>query len=143
MRNFLFLIIAFLLPSCLSAQERQKEGVDTLTTELKKEFAQITFEEQTYDFGGFSQAKEPVHKHTFEFTNTGNKNLYVLQAVSGCGCTTPKYTKDPVKPGETGKIVVRFDAKGQRFGSFRKSITVYTNDPRSYTRLFIKGNILP
>jgi hypothetical protein len=141
MKFLLLLIILF--PFSLSAQERLK-AVDTLSVrELKKEFAQITFEEQTYDFGEFSQAKEPVHKHTFEFTNTGTKNLYVLQAVSGCGCTTPKYTKNPVKPGEKGKIVVRFDAKGQRLGAFRKSITVYTNDPRSYTRLFIKGNILP
>ena len=130
--KYLLLCAAWAMPFLLLAQEQK-------ASDQKKEFAQITFEEQTHDFGEFSIMKEPVHKHTFVFTNTGEKNLYILQAVSGCGCTTPKYTKDPVKPGEKGQVVVKYDAKGQRPGSFRKSITVYTNDPRSYTRLFVKG----
>ena len=108
----------------------------------EKTFAQITFEgEQTHDFGSFSARRHPKHKHVFYFTNTGTQDLYILQAISGCGCTTPQYTKQAVPPGGKGKIVVLFNAKGQRAGSFRKSVTVYSNDPRSYTRLFITGVI--
>ena len=117
----------------LSAQEQETKAVAGQVS------AQITFDEQTFDFGEFSISKSLEHEHTFEFTNTGGSDLYILQAVSGCGCTTPVYTKVPVKPGEKGRVVVKYNAKGQNPGPFRKSVTIYTNDPRSYTRLFVKG----
>lgn len=66
-------------------------------------------------------------------------DLHILQVASGCGCTTPKYTKKPIKPGKKGSIKVEYDATGRRPGYYRKSVTVYSNDPSSYVRLFIEG----
>lgn len=104
----------------------------------------IVFEEREHDFGRFSPTgSDTLKTHTFTFKNIGDKDLIILQAVSGCGCTKPAYTKTPVKPGATGQLTVSYRGEGQRPGYFRKSVTVYSNDPRSYVRIFVKGELLP
>ena len=45
-------------------------------------------------------------------------------------------------PGDTGFVSVGYRGQGQPFGYFRKSVTVYTNDPRSYVRIFIRGELM-
>lgn len=95
------------------------------------------FDHQTYDFGKFSKKKKK--QHIFTFTNTGDAPLLILHIATGCGCTTTSYTKEPIQPGKKGEIKVQFDGSGLRSGVFRKSVTVYTNSPKNYTRLFISG----
>ena len=104
--------------------------------------ARIAFEESEHDFGTFSAEKDSLQTHVFTFKNTGDKDLVILHAASGCGCTRPIYTKTPVKPGATGTITVTYNGKGQIPGYFRKSVTVYSNDPRSYVRIFIRGKLI-
>lgn len=98
----------------------------------------IVFDHQTYDFGTIAEKQS----HTFTFTNKGNACLVLKYVATGCGCTTAEYTQEPVEPGKTGTVVVSFDPTAQRAGAFRKSITVYTNAPSKYTRIFIKGEII-
>ena len=92
-----------------------------------------TFKEMVYDFGTIKESKGQV-KHTFEFTNTGNTPLLVLDAVASCGCTRPSYTAKPVKPGKKGKIEVTFSPAG-RAGTFRKTIKVKNNSPEKVISL--------
>ncbi|MBQ4621035.1 MAG: DUF1573 domain-containing protein [Bacteroidaceae bacterium] len=106
------------------------------------EVPRIEFAEREHDFGKFAPVGTDTLKlHTFTFTNTGQKPLVVLRAVSSCGCTQPTHTLEPVMPGDTGIVTVGFRGEGQRKGRFRKSVTVYTDDPRSYVRLFISGEL--
>lgn len=100
-----------------------------------------TFKEMVYDFGTIKESKGQV-KHTFEFTNTGNTPLLVLDAVASCGCTRPSYTAKPVKPGKKGKIEVTFSPAG-RAGTFRKTIKVKNNSPEKVISLVITGTIIP
>ncbi len=102
----------------------------------------IHFEESVFDFGKISRSKHTKRTHSFVFENTGNAKLFVLHATSGCGCTIPKYTKDPVQPGKKGKVDVTFDAKGRPLGNFSKSVTVYINSVHSYVRIFVKGTVV-
>lgn len=95
------------------------------------------FDHHTFDFGKFP--KKDKKSHTFVFTNTGNAPLVILHIATGCGCTTTSYTKEPIQPGKKGEIKVQFDGSGLRPGVFRKTITVYTNSPKNYTRLAISG----
>ncbi len=79
---------------------------------------------------------------TFIFTNTGNEPLVISQVKSSCGCTVPTKPKEPIAPGETGKIDVKYDTSRQ--GPFRKIITVYSNSVENSTQpLRIKGEVLP
>lgn len=100
-----------------------------------------TFKEATYDFGTIKESKGPV-KHTFEFTNTGDKPLIIVDAVASCGCTRPSFTAKPVKPGKKGKIEVTFSPIG-RNGTFRKTIKVKTNSVNKIESLVITGTIIP
>ena len=102
--------------------------------------AEIKFDKTTHDFGTFS-AKNPVVSCTFTFTNVGDKDLVINQAMASCGCTIPEYTRKPVKPGEKGELKVTYNGTGKWPGHFKKNITVMTNGAVEKTRLYIEGNM--
>jgi hypothetical protein len=98
----------------------------------------ISFDKNEWDWGEFSE-DNPIQKCVFTFTNTGDAPLIINQAVASCGCTVPKFTKTPVRPGETGTINVTYSGKGKVPGHFRKSITVHSNGKPAIVRLYIEG----
>ena len=104
--------------------------------------ADIKFDKTTYDFGTFSE-NNPKVTCVFKFTNTGDDLLVIHQAVASCGCTVPSYTKEPIKPGESGEIKVTYDGKGKYPGHFKKSITIRSNAKTEMTRLYIEGDMTP
>ena len=109
-------------------------------TAMAQQPAEIKFDTLTHNFGKFSE-KEPVVNCTFTFTNVGEQNLVINQAIASCGCTVPEYTKDPIKPGEKGQIKVTYNGTGKFPGHFKKSITVRTNGKVEMTRLYIEGDM--
>lgn len=109
-------------------------------TAMAQEPAEIKFDTLTHNFGKFSE-KEPVVNCTFSFTNVGEQNLVINQAIASCGCTVAEYTKDPIKPGEKGQIKVTYNGAGKFPGHFKKSITVRTNGKVEMTRLYIEGDM--
>ena len=78
----------------------------------------------------------------FVFTNTGNEPLILSNVKASCGCTVPTWTKEPIMPGKTGTIKVRYNTNTSP-QSFTKTITVSSNSinaPR--LTLKIKGTIV-
>lgn len=102
--------------------------------------AEIKFDKTSHDFGIFTESNSKV-TCTFTFTNTGNKLLVIHQAIASCGCTAPEYPKEPIKPGESGKIVVTYNGEGRFPGHFRKSITIRSNAKQEIVRLYIEGDM--
>ncbi len=100
---------------------------------------EIYFETISHDFGTFPEENGKV-TCTFEFKNTGKADLVLQKVKASCGCTTPDWTKEPVKPGETGIVKATYNASG-RPGSFTKTITVTSNAGEK--RLTIKGEVIP
>lgn len=101
--------------------------------------AQIEFEETSHNFGTVNEnAGKAVCD--FVFKNTGTTPLILTDARAGCGCTVPEWDRQPVAPGEKGKIKVSFDPRN-RPGSFVKSITVNSNAANSVMSLTIRGNV--
>jgi hypothetical protein len=100
---------------------------------------EISFEEITHDFGTFPEENGKV-SCTFEFKNVGSADLVLQSVKASCGCTTPEWTKEPVKPGEKGVVKATYNATG-RPGSFTKTITVKSNAGEK--RLTIKGEVIP
>ena len=91
---------------------------------LNTAFAQeISFEEQTIDFGTIKRGSDG--NRIFSFTNSGVDALMIESVSSSCGCTIPKKPESPIPPGEKGEIQVRYDTN--RMGPFRKTITVKSN----------------
>lgn len=98
---------------------------------------QITINEEEHDFGIVSENGGPVSTD-FIVKNNMNEPILINKVRASCGCTTPKWTKEPIAPGKTGKITVTYNPQG-RPGSFSKTVTIMTsgNPERIVTR--IKG----
>jgi len=101
--------------------------------------AKIKFKTETVDYGEIAKGSDGVR--VFEFTNTGNAPLVISKVSSSCGCTIPKKPEDPILPGKTGEIQVKYDTN--RVGPIAKAITVISNAATPTVVLKIKGKILP
>ena len=105
----------------------------------------ITFLEPEHDFGQIEENGGNV-SHTFEFINEGDSPLVILSVKPSCGCTTPDWSKDPIKPGSKGYIVAEYNPKG-RPGVFRKSLAGGSNSETNSQKLststyiYIKGKV--
>jgi len=100
--------------------------------------AEFKFEKETYDFGKIPQGKPVTYE--FKFTNVGTEPLIISKVESSCGCTVPKYTTTPVKPGESGSINVTFNAA--QVAPFSKSVTIRSNAKTPLKSLYIKGEVV-
>ncbi len=100
----------------------------------------ITFDEERFDFGEVSEGE--VVAHTYTFKNTGNEPLIISRAKGSCGCTVPKYTTDPIGPGESGEMVVEFNTTGKR-GKKSQKVTITANTTPPQTFIYIEGNVNP
>lgn len=103
--------------------------------------AEIKFEKTSHNFGTFPESSPKV-TCSFKFTNTGDNLLVIHQAIASCGCTVPQYPKEPIKPGESGEIVVTYNGSGKFPGHFKKSITLRTNAKQEIVRLYVEGDML-
>jgi hypothetical protein len=92
-----------------------------------------------HDFGKIPEG--PVAEYTFEFTNVGKAPLIIQNASASCGCTTPEWPKEPILPGKTGKIKVRYNTQGRGNQPFDKSVYISSNASTNNERyeLHIKG----
>ena len=100
--------------------------------------AKIEFKSETIDYGTIEKGSNGVR--VFEFTNTGNEPLIISKVSSSCGCTIPKKPEEPILPGKTGQIEVKYDTN--RVNPIRKTITVMSNAETPTVALKIKGEVI-
>jgi hypothetical protein len=98
----------------------------------------ITFEESEFNFGTVDAGA--IVEHTYAFTNTGSEPLVISNAKGSCGCTVPDWPKEPVMPGQTGEIRVKFDSKNKNKAQ-KKKVTITANTEPAQTFLYISGEV--
>ncbi|MGB0886158.1 MAG: DUF1573 domain-containing protein [Chitinophagales bacterium] len=103
------------------------------------EGATIEFVEEVLDYGTIENGSDGTRY--FEFKNTGTEPLIISNCKGSCGCTVPQCPKEPILPGETGKIKVKYAT--DRVGAFTKNVTVTSNAVTPSKTVKIKGNVLP
>jgi hypothetical protein len=101
-----------------------------------KELPVIDFDKREFLFGNVEEGE--IVKGGFIIENKGTADLILTSVKASCGCTVPMYTKEPIKPGESGEIEFSFNTKG-RAGTQSKSITVKSNAEKETEILRIKG----
>ena len=125
MRPLVFILFMGVLGLNLNAQEKK---------------ADISFKTDVIDYGEIEHGGDGTRE--FKFTNTGDAMLVITKVYSTCGCTIPKKPKNPIKPGDSGVIEVKYNTELAP-GPIRKTITVYTNASKEPYTLKIKGTLLP
>ncbi len=145
MKKFRFLYTALLLPlltGCGGNTENSLATADTglLSTNMVQNPATLAgtdsaamakmpamqFTDSVHAFGDLKAGE--VVEYDFNFKNTGGAPLLITGAESTCGCTASDFPREPVKPGESNRIRVRFDSKGKS-GHQEKGVTIYANTP--------------
>jgi hypothetical protein len=105
----------------------------------EKTNAKMTFESLNVDYGTIENGGEPLR--TVKFTNTGTDPLVIKNARGSCGCTVPTFPKEPIAPGQSSVIEIRYDTK--RTGKISKSVTITTNEGPDSHVLQVIGEVLP
>lgn len=131
MKNLITILFVGFFGLAVSAQEK-------VTKVAQEKVAKIKFKTETIDYGTIEKGADGLR--VFEFTNSGNAPLVISKVKSSCGCTVPSWPDQPIMPGESGKIEVKYDTK--RVMPIRKTITVTSNAERPTVALKIKGNVI-
>jgi hypothetical protein len=139
LRGFILLSLVFTISCGSWNKDTVQSGSGDLLSDDPENKPIIEFVKTVHDFGKIAQGE--VVGTTFIFKNTGKSNLIIRDANASCGCTVPRWDKEPVPPGEKGTLEVVFDSSG-RIGKQSKSITVHTNADNATIILSIKAEVL-
>jgi hypothetical protein len=102
--------------------------------------AAMEFETMDHDFGTINEGDQV--EYTYKFKNTGAVPLIIQSAQGSCGCTVPKWSKEPVPVGGTGFVNAKFDSNGKQ-NAQQKTVTVTANTFPKQTVLKFKAMVTP
>lgn len=128
-KQFLFFLLCFIAYSTINAAEFQS------FKNTRADSAIISFTKTLHDYGTIKKGSEGTYD--FTFTNTGKIPLILSNVSTTCGCTTPSWPREPIAPGKSGQIKVKYNTAN--IGGFQKGITVYSN--AKTVMLTIKGSV--
>lgn len=145
--RFLFFTICYLfITSCNNKKDDGKLSPDIVSnpatasgSKEEKEMPEFKFEVTRHHFGEIKEGD--VVSFSFPFKNVGEADLVIMDVATSCGCTSPFWPKDPIKPGQNSKIDVTFNSAGKS-GMVSKTITVFTNAVPSSRVLTISAEII-
>jgi len=122
-----------------SASKKVNQEKAAAASESSPITAAMTFDKVSHDFGTIEEGD--TVQTTFTFTNTGKADLLIVDARGSCGCTVPKYPKNtPIKPGESGEILVSFDSSNKP-NMQQKTVTISANTQIGRETLRIKAMV--
>ena len=129
--------IALSFGACKQSEQTKEEGI---STDVIGSTAQFTFNEESHDFGKIIDGEKV--SWSFRFKNTGSSELVISSAHGSCGCTVPKWPKEPIPVGAESSIDVTFDSDGKS-GVVHKTVTLVANTNPNRKVLNISAEILP
>lgn len=108
--------------------------------EIRKDFKGplFQFENEVIDYGEIAQNSDG--NRVFKFKNVGQEPLIITAVKGSCGCTVPTKPEEPIMPGKTGEIKVKYATN--RVGPFAKTVTITSNAFESNKIVRIKGRVL-
>jgi hypothetical protein len=128
---FLLTVLAAGFATMMHAQPQTTPNIDPSAPVM-------TFKVDTMNFGSVTQGTVVEREYTFK--NTGKTPLLITDAIVTCGCTVPDYPKEPIAPGKTGVIHVKFNSAG-KMGVQDKTIRMISNNASGEVVLHLKGTI--
>ena len=98
----------------------------------------IQFDKVEHDFGTIKQGDQV--ECSFKITNTGQEPLIIEEAHGSCGCTVPDYPKEPIPPGQSRDMKVKFNSTGKK-GKQAKTVTVTANTDPLQTIVTVRSEV--
>ncbi|MBN2743810.1 MAG: DUF1573 domain-containing protein [Marinilabiliaceae bacterium] len=98
----------------------------------------LTISQKSHDFGDVAEGEEVGV--VFWARNDGHGSLLITHVKAGCGCTSVKWPKEPIAPGDSGRIDVLFDTRGRQ-GLQSKQVLVYSNATEAPLELLFTARI--
>ena len=122
-RYFIAAFVLLLSCVCANAQHAVADGLE--------------FDKIVHNFG------EILHKSgsvscTFTLKNSSSKPAVIYNVVSTCGCTDVKWTREPIRPGQSGTVSVTYSNDEGAY-PFDKNLTVYLSDVKKPVILKVRG----
>ena len=114
---------------------------ETVTPSIDPNAPVMQFESEVLDYGTVKFDGNGVRE--FKVKNTGKSPLTITNVQGQCGCTSttidgkPGWPQEPVLPGKSAAIRVKYDTK--RPGPFEKNVTVTSNAKEPSKVVKIKG----
>ena len=143
MKKLLLLSVLCFLTFAISAQTEAKSAkqakpkkAEVIEEDTLPKVPVIQFNSLVHDYGNIFKGDNGVCN--FDFKNTGKADLLLTNVSSSCGCTVPEWPKEPIPPGKSASIKVKYDTN--RAGTINKNVYVDSNAGERVT-LSIKGNI--
>ncbi len=142
--------VAFIAGSCNDANKKDDKNLleskmvsnpytaDGVDTAVMNRLATMDFADTLHDFGRMKEGE--VAEYDFTFKNNGKQPLLISKASGSCGCTVPDYPREPIVPGGTGVVKVKFNSAG-KYGFQDKSVTLLTNSTHGMHTLYIKAEV--
>ena len=91
----------------------------------------LTIREETIDLGHFRQSA--TIDRGVMLKNSGKKDLQIKALQGNCACISAEMANKLIRPGDSTLLRISFKPQN-RGGTQQKSITLYSNDPRSPVR---------
>jgi hypothetical protein len=109
----------------------------TTAQDSGKKTPEITFDKLLHDFGTVYQGDKT--EYDFTFRNTGNQPLIISDVKSTCGCTVPEWPRNPILPGSSASIKVKYNSN--IVGPINRQITILSNAANSPSVLRVAGSV--
>lgn len=129
--------IMLLTMICITFTVLSANAQETTPPKTKSKAPNIQFDKTVHDYGQIMQGD--AGECEFKFKNTGKEALILSNVFSSCGCTVPVWPKEPIMPGKSDIIKVKYNTN--RLGTINKKVTVVSNAENGAIELFIKGNV--
>ena len=97
----------------------------------------LEIDRTVHNFGDIIHKSGPV-SCTFRMKNIGSQPVVIYNVVSTCGCTDVEWTREPVRPGQTGTVSVTYSNDEGAY-PFDKTLTAYISDSKKPVLLKIRG----
>lgn len=92
----------------------------------------------TVRFGRMHEGE--IAEKPLQLVNESSKPMVIRQVERTCGCTTLEFENEPLMPGESRQMTLRFDARGE-WGWQLKLLRLYLNESEEPLRLFVEADI--
>ena len=105
-----------------------------------KKGPQLKLKQEIVDIGVLYTDELEPYKMEIEFTNEGKEPLIISFVRGCCGTRIKEWTKEPIMPGENGKVEIEFRL-APRPHRISRTVTIMSNDSDGMKVFRIRGEV--